>query len=140
MLILADYEARSLLPELWDIPISFSRADSVITGGASVGLPGHSCPPVDPALLSRKSGPRFDVCAPVSPTEQLSAVFARVAADGELLKESSQAYGASLGFYNGHLRKFGWDKPDLVKQMNELWLTLGCPEVPIMPVDTLGKM
>ena len=24
--------------------------------------------------------------------------------------------------------------------MNELFLTLGCPEVPIMPKDTLGKM
>lgn len=127
LFLLADYEVPVILPSLSDLPLSYSTSASVITGGAVNGLPGHA-------------SPRGGVCPPVEVLPTLAAALAGVARNDELLKESSQAYGAALGFYNSSLKKLGWSKERLVAEMNELWLTLGCPEVPIMPVDTLGKM
>jgi ATP-dependent RNA helicase MSS116, mitochondrial len=128
LLLLADYEVPAILPALSDLPLSFSTGASSITGGVANGLPGHE---------SQRAG---SVCGAVAVLPTLGAALAGVARDDELLKESSQAYGAALGFYNSSLKKLGWSKERLVQEMNSLWLTLGCPEVPVMPVDTLGKM
>ncbi|CAM9988059.1 unnamed protein product, partial [Ectocarpus sp. 13 AM-2016] len=51
------------------------------------------------------------------------------------------AYQAWLGFYNGHLRRIGWSKADLVAQAN-YWITTICrqQEVPGIQAKTLGKM
>ncbi|CAN0077585.1 unnamed protein product, partial [Discosporangium mesarthrocarpum] len=51
------------------------------------------------------------------------------------------AYQAWLGFYNGHLRKIGWTKDELVEQANH-WITSVCKQadVPALQARTLGKM
>ena len=82
---------------------------------------------------------RFKPAAPIAPFPPLAQVIANVPRNGELSKEASMGYAASLGFYNSNLRNLGWDKPTLVAVMNQLWLTLGCNEVPIIPKDTLGQ-
>ena len=57
------------------------------------------------------------------------------------LKDSaSKAYGAWLGFYNGNLKKCGWDKPNLVQQANFYATTLGLSEQPALEKKTIGKM
>lgn len=67
-------------------------------------------------------------------------MLAGVAARGDLHKEACAAYSACLGFYNGQLRRVGWSKPQLVGEINKLFLTLGLREVPMMSRETLGKM
>jgi ATP-dependent RNA helicase MSS116 len=144
LLLLSDYEARALLPELADLPIRPAGPASVLTGGEGCGLPGY----VPPARGAEGGGgdagasfvQQFGQCAPVANLPCVSALLASLGREPELLKAANLAYGASLGFLNGPSRRFGWEKADLVRTMNELFLTLGCPEVPVMPKDTLGKM
>ena len=147
LLLLTEDEARALLPDLADLPIVPSGPASDLTGGAAAGVPGTpaaaTAAPVNGAAGPAKRAAvlaRFPVGPAVAPPPVLAAALAQVARDPELLKEAGQAYGATLGFYNGALRRLGWDKPQLVARVNELFLTLGCPEVPVMPRDTLGKM
>ncbi len=130
LLILADYEARPLLRELADIPITLSMRDSAVTGGAVAGLEGHPRPDTHPIAPA----------AAIAAFPPLTAALASVGRDEALLEEADRAYSASLGFYKGALRRIGWRPVELVAEMNALWLTLGCPRVPTVPVDTLGKM
>ena len=145
LLILSDFEAGALLPDLSDLPINNAGPASELTGGTAAGLPG--LPPQPPFVPPVGGGKRavgdafvrrFAVCPPIQPLPAVSAALLGVRNDAELLKEANQAYGAALGFYNGALRKMGWDKPELVAQMNALFLTLGCPEVPIVRVARLS--
>jgi hypothetical protein len=155
LLILADWEAPCLLPDLADLPLEPSGAGSDITGGASAGLQGHpaaarggassAAAPGRKGLPTKAEGAAFlgrfrsAPSAPVPPFAPLQAVLAAVPRSGELSREAAQAYAASLGFYNSSLRRLGWDKPTLVATMNALWLTMGCETVPAIPRDTLGE-
>lgn len=60
--------------------------------------------------------------------------------DAEFKKNAEQAYAAWLGFYNGNLRKCGWDKPKLVEMANWFSTTMLLPEVPFLEKKTVGKM
>jgi ATP-dependent RNA helicase MSS116 len=53
---------------------------------------------------------------------------------------AKQCYGAWLGFYNGNLRKCGWDKRELINQANFYSSTIGLSEVPSLEAKTVGKM
>ena len=146
LLILSDFEADALLPDLADLPINPSGPNSELTGGRAAGLPGLASPPPfhSPAGGKKVVGAAFlarcGLNGPVQPMPCIVNALAAIRTDPELLKEANQAYGAALGFYNGALRKIGWEKTELVARMNALFLTLGCPEVPIMPKDTLGAL
>ncbi len=125
LLLLADYEAPALMRDLRDIPIKIAGPTSALTGGVANGVPGPTTP-----------GAAVTVTAP----PELAALLASVPSDKELKKESLQCYSATLGFYNGHIRKLGWDKPRLVAEVNTLMLGMGLTEVPLMSRETLGKM
>lgn len=57
------------------------------------------------------------------------------------LKESAkQAYRAWLGYYNGQLKKVGWNKQQLVKEANQWALDVGLREQPSLLKKTVGKM
>jgi ATP-dependent RNA helicase MSS116, mitochondrial len=132
LLVVADFEARTMQEALKDLPImaATSAADSLAYG-------------IPPALFSDASAARagsWPVLRDVPAPPALAAVLARVEQDAELSTEASQSYSATLGFYNSNLRRLGWSKPQLVEHINELILTLGCSEVPSIPRDTLGKM
>lgn len=126
VLLLADFEGRAMLRELKDAPLVPAGPASTITGGAAAGLPGH----VGGAEVARE----------VLATADLAAVLGNLSAHDELEKECEQAYVAWLGFYNGALRKLGWDKAELVAEGNRLFLALGLRELPMIARDTLGKM
>ena len=51
-----------------------------------------------------------------------------------------QCYQAWLGYYNGSLRKLGWDKHTLVRWANQLAGLIGCHELPVLQKKTVGKM
>lgn len=141
LLLLADFEARALLQELHDLPITPAGPTSDISGGVAAGLPPYAVGvPATPARGRADFLARFPVSAPVPPPATLGFALARVARSEDDLREASQAYGAMLGFYNGAQRRLGWSAETMVETMNMLFLTLGCPEVPVMPKDTLGKM
>ena len=54
---------------------------------------------------------------------------------------SFPARQAWLGFYNSHLRKLGWDKPQLVRTANELAQCWGYShQPPALQRKTVGKM
>ena len=74
-------------------------------------------------------------------TPAFSQALSRVANPNDgLHKSAQQSYQAWLGFYNGHLRKFNWDKPTLVYQANQFALMMGCQGPPRMEAKTIGKM
>merc|ERR1712086_1007641 len=53
-------------------------------------------------------------------SDAAALAIGNVAGDEALRNSAEQAYRAWLGYYNGHLRKVGWDKKQLVAQAN-LW-------------------
>ncbi len=111
LLILADFEAPALLPELHDLPISPSGANSDITGGLAAGMVGHPvtpshAAPVLPGAPPRKAGgprspeaqaflSRFRSVAPLAPYAPLAAAITAVQRNGELSKECIQAVSAT---------------------------------------------
>ena len=116
LLLVSDYEARVLLPDLQDLPLSPSGPHSELTGGAACGLPGIAHDAGPPAGGGAGGGgggggrnkkadgiafvDRCGVCAPVVPIPAVTQLLASIARDSEMLKEANQAYGAALGFYN----------------------------------------
>jgi ATP-dependent RNA helicase MSS116, mitochondrial len=62
-----------------------------------------------------------------------------VARDKELKESAEQAYRAWLGYYNGHLKKVGWNKKQLVVAAN-LWVKDIGIEQPKIQRKTVGKM
>ena len=57
------------------------------------------------------------------------------------LKESAeQCYRAHLGFYNGNLKKCGWNKTQLIQEANHFAECLGLSEQPSLQKKTIGKM
>ena len=85
-------------------------------------------------------GKMVGLCAPaVAATSELVAVLASVEREPDLCKEAKQSYGGWLGFYNSHLGKVRWDKPQVVAEGTAaLFLTLGLTQVPMMARDTLS--
>ncbi|KAL3939976.1 MAG: hypothetical protein SGBAC_005402 [Bacillariaceae sp.] len=57
------------------------------------------------------------------------------------LKESAeQAYRAWLGYYNGNLKKIGWNKIMLVEEANQWASDVGLKNQPALMKKTVGKM
>ncbi|KAL7546702.1 hypothetical protein ACHAWF_010047 [Thalassiosira exigua] len=63
-----------------------------------------------------------------------------VGRDKGLRNSAEQAYRAWLGYYNGHLRKVGWDKAQLVEQANSWAREAGLRDQPSLQKRTVGKM
>jgi ATP-dependent RNA helicase MSS116 len=144
VLLLADYEAYALLPDLADVPLTPAGPTSTITGGTASGLPGVTTK-MDLTQLSGPGGKArvtsvVPVCAPVAPPPELAAVISSVEGDKELFREAKQAYSGWLGFYNSNLKRCRWEKPGMVAEGNSLFLTLGLSSIPMMSRETLGKM
>ena len=118
LLLLSNYEARALLPELAGLPINPAGPASSLTGGARSGLPGY-VPPAGVAAAAAgggggggggggRRGPaaaafveKCGQCAPVANPPCVSALLTTIGREPEMLKAATQAYGASLGHYNG---------------------------------------
>jgi ATP-dependent RNA helicase MSS116 len=60
--------------------------------------------------------------------------------DEALRLSAEQAYRAWLGYYNGALRKCGWDKKELVVQANFWAKEIGLKNQPALQKKTVGKM
>ena len=89
-----------------------------------------------------KDMPLVPMTVPDSPRANSAAIQAiqNVARDKELRNSAEQAYRAWLGYYNGQLKKFRWDKRQLVQQAN-LWGTeIGLQDQPSLQRKTVGKM
>ena len=145
LLMLADFEA-SFLSELKDIPYELATATSTLTGGSANGVVGHPAAAAAAGAAAAAAGGaggsrRVPAPAPdVVPSAAYARALATIAPSRDGVEDANRAYAAWLGFYNGHLRRVHWTKEALVAHGNALWLTLGCPEVPVMARDTLGKM
>ena len=73
--------------------------------------------------------------------DALMRVYQRVQNENDPLHKSAcQSYQAWLGFYNGWLRKLGWNKQQLVEQANFYAQCIGCPYPPRLERKTVGKM
>ena len=123
LLLLSDYEARALLPQLADLPITPSGPDSDLSGGLRSGLPGLKAAAAGAgaaaaaaaaaaagggggvAAVRKAAGAAFleqcGMCAAVPNLPVVAELLKGIKDDPEMLKEASQAYGAALGFYNG---------------------------------------
>jgi ATP-dependent RNA helicase MSS116, mitochondrial len=137
LLLLADFEAP-LLRELADMPLVPAGNASTVTGGTAAGFP-----PIATTVGGAGAGSTGGagvITAPIPPVAALTRALGRLRTDEELHREACQAYSAWLGFYKGHLRRVRWDAERMVAEANALFLSLGLPEVPLMPRDTLGKM
>lgn len=112
LLVFSD-EQKAIVPDLikGGIPIQEAASDSSITGHVETEATGL-----------------------------IADTLAKVGTNRELRRSAQQAYGAWLGFYNGHLRRLKWTKADLVAKANGLFTSLGLQELPAMQAKTLGKM
>ena len=63
-----------------------------------------------------------------------------VNSDKSLGESGEQAYRAWLGYYNGHLKKVGWDKKRLVQEANQWAKDVGLKQQPSLLKKTIGKM
>ena len=73
-------------------------------------------------------------------TGKVSTALSRVPGNAELKASSEQAYRAWMGYYNGQLRKCGWDKPTLVKEANKMATYYGLVQQPALLKKTVGMM
>jgi ATP-dependent RNA helicase MSS116, mitochondrial len=71
---------------------------------------------------------------------KVSTALSRVPGNEELKAATEQAYRAWMGYYNGNLRKCGWDKPTLVREANKIAGFLGLAQQPSLQKKTIGKM
>ena len=71
---------------------------------------------------------------------KVSTALSRVPGNAELKAATEQAYRAWMGYYNGNLRKCGWDKPTLVHEANKIASFLGLVQQPSLQKKTIGKM
>lgn len=70
----------------------------------------------------------------------LDDAVSQLSRNKELKASAEQAYRAWLGFYNGHLRKVGWNKRQLVEAANQWGQDAGLPDKPALLRRTVGKM
>jgi ATP-dependent RNA helicase MSS116 len=73
-------------------------------------------------------------------TNILDDAVSQLSRNKELKASAEQAYRAWLGFYNGHLRKVGWGKGQLVQAANQWGKDAGLTEQPALMRKTVGKM
>ena len=70
----------------------------------------------------------------------MSAALKKVGSNKRLSESAEQAYRAWLGYYNGNLKKIGWDKKRLVKEANQWAKDVGLQAQPSLLKKTVGKM
>jgi len=73
-------------------------------------------------------------------TGKVTTALSRVPHNAELKASSEQAYRAWMGYYNGNLRKCGWDKPTLVQEANKMATYFGLVKQPSLLKKTVGMM
>ena len=71
---------------------------------------------------------------------KVSTALSRVPGNAELKAATEQAYRAWMGYYNGNLRKCGWDKPTLVREANKVAGFFGLVQQPSLQKKTVGMM
>jgi ATP-dependent RNA helicase MSS116 len=72
--------------------------------------------------------------------QAMDAALSNVGSKKELTESAEQAYRAWLGYYNGNLKKVGWDKKRLVKEANQWAKDVGLNQQPSLLKRTVGKM
>lgn len=72
--------------------------------------------------------------------ESMTATLAGVNSNKGLKESAEQAYRAWLGYYNGQLKKVGWNKKQLVNEGNQWAKDIGLREQPALMKRTVGKM
>jgi ATP-dependent RNA helicase MSS116 len=89
-----------------------------------------------------KDMPLQDSYPPITPalTNKVNTALSRVPGNAELKAATEQAYRAWLGYYNGNLRKCGFDKPSLVQEANRVAGYLGLVQQPSLLKKTVGMM
>lgn len=73
-------------------------------------------------------------------TRAIDSALASLSKDKGLKESAEQAYRAWLGYYNGNLKKIGWDKRQLVQEANQWAKDVGLKEQPSLLRKTVGKM
>eukprot|EP00980_Cylindrotheca_fusiformis_P019576 scaffold6784_cov108-Cylindrotheca_fusiformis.AAC.18 len=72
--------------------------------------------------------------------DAITGALEGVDSDKALKESAEQAYRAWLGYYNGQLKKVGWNKLQLVKEGNQWAKDIGLKEQPSLLKKTVGKM
>lgn len=72
--------------------------------------------------------------------QAMTKAFAGVNNNKTLKVSAEQAYRAWLGYYNGNLKKLGWNKAMLVKEANQWAADVGLKSQPALQKRTVGKM
>jgi ATP-dependent RNA helicase MSS116 len=92
--------------------------------------------------IELKDMPLEPISIPSSPRANFAATQAiqNVSHSTGLTNSGEQAYRAWLGYYNGHLKKVGWDKKQLVQMANAWAGEVGLREQPTLLKKTVGKM
>jgi ATP-dependent RNA helicase MSS116 len=70
----------------------------------------------------------------------IAGALAEVAANVNLNESAQQAYRAWLGYYNGQLKKVGWNKKELVQEANQWAKDIGLKAQPALQKKTVEKM
>mmetsp|Transcript_834 Transcript_834/g.1372 ORF Transcript_834/g.1372 Transcript_834/m.1372 type:complete len:604 (-) Transcript_834:42-1853(-) len=70
----------------------------------------------------------------------LNDAVSQLSRNKELTASAEQAYRAWLGFYNGHGKKVGWGKAQLVQNANQWAKDAGLTQQPALMRKTVGKM
>jgi len=72
--------------------------------------------------------------------QAVSKALAGVDSNKSLRESAEQAYRAWLGYYNGQLKKVGWNKIALVEEANQWAIDVGLKQQPALQRKTVGKM
>lgn len=81
-------------------------------------------------------------CPPLSQDQNavVDKALGGVTKDKSLNESAEQAYRAWLGYYNGNLKKCGWNKATLVSEANVWAKDIGLSKQPSLLKKTVGKM
>jgi ATP-dependent RNA helicase MSS116 len=72
--------------------------------------------------------------------QAIAGALSEVGANKGLNESAQQAYRAWLGYYNGQLKKVGWNKKELVQEANQWAKDIGLKAQPALQKKTVGKM
>jgi len=134
IIILSPFERRFLSTLTPELPITPMHLEA----GSTLATLANGQTPAWPAALRKGSfaHPLAYAFSLVDPAGSGS-----VGDDEDSLKgEASSAYRAQMGFLNGYLRILGWNKEQLVANVNEWSSFIGLREVPTFEAKTVGKM
>lgn len=78
----------------------------------------------------------------VAPPPELRAAFDQIKSGGPLARDACRAFVATLGFYNGNMRRLRWSPQAMVDAVSQRFAAMGSALPGACPVQskTLGKM